>query len=736
MKKIHLYVCLVGVILVIVGLWLFYRYPSLKEGLVNTDLVNLAGIGPNGTIFLATSSLTTTPNWRDITGGIALRQLSGSMGQIVGVNASGVVYYGTPNRELADGPFTWKTIPAFNTPIQQVTFEYPKVLAVTDTGDILYTTDITVNPGVGASYKKFGGIKVKWISLSVGKAYAIGTDNNIYFSKNIFTNATEPVWVNVSGTIANKVFTQISYDNDDVAVLDNNNILYYAYENLEKTRNGDPDPIWRQLNGRYSQITLKNGMLYAIGTAGQLYFSPSQVPDVTLTTLSNTRGISSVSILYPENTSNMVGTRSPSFPGCQPDETFYVGRCYRPCPSGYNDSEGSCVPIPKTRASRSVTIPPITYRCTTGELITLTNANGPPGSTIGKCIEGCPAGTTLTYSGGNTSVSCVYPDILSEWSVNFIECPFSYRREQKIIGSAWNHRCVKPSNVIPRFHPDPQILNPQNPCTGNEDLFQTSSTSLNCVVKCASGEVTTPTTCAPPPVTRASYSANAFCASNEIFANGVCVTKCPSGSYQSGGLCVPGKEIVAPPSTIKCVSTMIGNAKKWLCDSSDDADSLTSDPSPNTAYVNLKDQICVADDDTTKMYYCQSAADAKDNTNYMATIRKNYSSTCNNVMKNYVDLSNNITSLTLIQSGMTSSRTKVVEIKTTLDNIHRQLNCSSPVSPKVSAICNQISNASSAVNNNSSNIGSILINITTPIQAALSSRDSLLASIRNFQCSL
>jgi hypothetical protein len=105
-------------------------------------------------------------------------------------------------------------------------------------------------------------------------------------------------------------------------------------------------------------------------------------------------------------------------------------------------------------------------------------------------------------------------------------------------------------------------------------------------------------------------------------------------------------------------------------------------------------------------------------------------------MKNYVDLSNNITSLTLIQSGMTSSRNKVVEIKTTLDNIHRQLNCSSPVSPKVSAICNQISNASSAVNNNSSNIGSILTNITTPIQAALSSRDSLLASIRNFQCSL
>jgi hypothetical protein len=293
-----------------------------------------------------------------------------------------------------------------------------------------------------------------------------------------------------------------------------------------------------------------------------------------------------------------------------------------------------------------------------------------------------------------------------------------------------NNNCQIP-NATRTSTTSTQQKSPLTLCSSTEDLIGT-----NCVAQCSSDLISSATTCTAQPVKREGYAAGYTCNSNETLLNGVCTTKCPEGSYPDGQLCVPEAKVVPIPASIKCTSSPFGTAKKWLCDTQEMAKALLKDPSPTTSYVDVNDQVCVADDPTTSMYYCESGADAKNNTGFVEKVRIDYRATCDNVKKNYFDLSNNLTSLLLIQSGMTTGKDQLAAAKTALDGIYNKLNCANPASAQVTAICTQIQKGSSDIGTDSTDIGSVLTNITAPIQAAMTSRDSLLASITNFQCSL
>jgi hypothetical protein len=212
------------------------------------------------------------------------------------------------------------------------------------------------------------------------------------------------------------------------------------------------------------------------------------------------------------------------------------------------------------------------------------------------------------------------------------------------------------------------------------------------------------------------------------------VTKCPAGTYPDGELCVADEQVVPVPASIQCTSSPLGAYKKWMCDTSDMAAALLKDPSATTTYVAPNDQVCVADDPTTKMYYCQSGADAKAGTGAINTMRSDYSKTCSNVTKNYLDLSNNITSLLAIQSGMSTGSSQLQTAATALSSIYTQLNCATPANAQVSALCAQIQAGVTAISTDSTNVSGALTNITGPIQTALNTRTSLLTSIANFNC--
>lgn len=1012
---------LIGVILTIVGLCLSYN--PVKEGMANTDRVILAGIGPSGNVYVATSGLTGSPNWTSVTG--TLKQVSGSLGQMVGISTTNAVLYGT-QYSVPGSPYSWVTTPVSLT---QLDFDYPTVVGIDSAGLVKYINDITSNP-TGATLSNTTSTRTfKWISMSIGRAYAIGTDNKIYYAADV----RNPAWIDVTGSIAGKTFSQVSYEGENVVVLDSTNKLYYADSKLETA------PNWKALTGNIKQISLKDNMLFGVGTDDRVYFSPSQTPDTAWVPLSGSVTMSYISCFFPRS-AEMVKQRPALITPCTSGYSFYGGQCLNTCPTGFRENETECAGVPVNRDRREATVvPPLTYTCDSGYDVGLTGmttcvslvdgsisatvplkevyaitgsytqvqaqakctsyggalatsaqvtaaqsagadwcscawtsdgansiypisrtgtvpascggSNGvktcsntpaaancfgvkPPQAqftdilpfngttnrwnqapqcgfgfnltTTGMCNSTCPTGSYASEA------SCIYPVVpkptVPRTNVNYTcptgydpppvstcsgsacgakqtctqVCPSNYTRngteckgnsfergvttpqkgafvsfscdagwskngdtcyqncksgerdgpmwatcEYKTGNKGWlgqdewllyskafksatanfaqascplshpnpsangaqcfsicpmgtaliDGKCIPPS-VPARLTQDATYIAPcpsgytdsnggcyQNCPTGSRDLGNNTCQIPNgirlsaapkqqksalticnfateeligtqCVTKCAAGLVTTPTTCAQPSTKRTGYTATSTCSSNEVLLNGVCTTKCPDGTYPDGELCVPNMKIVAAPSSIKCTSSVFGKAKKWLCDTQEAATTLLKDPSSTTSYVDPNDQVCIADDPTTSMYYCESGAEAKANTGFIKIVRNDYKATCDNVKKNYMDLSNNITSLLLIQSGVSTGRIQLANAKAALDSIHTKFNCATPSSLQVAAICQQIKAGSTAINTNSTNIGSILSDITTPIVDAMASRDSLLASIANFQCSL
>jgi hypothetical protein len=355
--------------------------------------------------------------------------------------------------------------------------------------------------------------------------------------------------------------------------------------------------------------------------------------------------------------------------------------CYQDCAAGTTDiGNNQCQATGTTRATVQATyIPP----CPTGTSLV-----------DGKCYRSCPSGTT---------------------EVSATTCQAASLR-----------RTTTTANPI---------KSTLTPCNSNEETF-TGETSQSCSQLCPSKYISSQTSCTPPTTTRTNYAAKYSCNKNETLENGACLSKCAEGSYPNGELCMASEQIVPAPSSIKCTSTPYLKGKKWMCDTQADLDALLKGPSATTTYVGNADQVCISDDPTTGMYFCESGTDAKNNTGAVDTIRDSYSRTCSSVTKNYLDLSGSLTSLILIQSGMSNGSTQLTTAQTALRSIYSQLNCASPPNAQVTTLCNQIQSAATAIGLDTTNINNILMNITVPIQAALSSRSSLLASIKNFQCPL
>lgn len=345
MKNIYVYTFIIGVILFIAGLWLSQRV----EGFQGTFGVLLAGIGTGGIVYVADSGLTNSPNWSNISG--SFTQISGSMGQIVGVNSSKEVWYTTQASPGIES--TWKKIPGTAT---QVAFDFPKVLAVM--GDSVgYISDVSVaNP---AFTMKNGPVGFKWIDISLGGSYAIGKNNKIYSCADI--TASNWSWTDITtGVIVGKTFMQLSCDGGNVAVVTESNELYYA-------RDGR---TWFKLTGQAVKgVAVRGGMLYALGTDNKIYYSPSQIPNASWSSLSGTVSFSYIDCILPIN-AQIISERTAGNASCEnPTYELVGGQCMSPCPSGYTANGTTCVQGSTPRATRDATLPAeVTYNCPSGEI--------------------------------------------------------------------------------------------------------------------------------------------------------------------------------------------------------------------------------------------------------------------------------------------------------------------------------------------------------------------------------
>ena len=219
MKDKYLILLIIGVILVIAGRWLVSG--KIYEGLIDTSTVAMVTLS-DSTSYYADQGLTNIPNWNNISG--AFTQVSGSYGQLVAVSSLNQANYGTEF-----GAFNWKTVPGT---IKQVSFDYPMVCAITPSGLLVYIDNITSNPTTALWITPSGSQASKafnCISISMGRAYAAGTDNKVWYCPDFHT----PVWVDVStGVLSGIPIVSISFDGGEVVVVDSSNRPYYANKNI------------------------------------------------------------------------------------------------------------------------------------------------------------------------------------------------------------------------------------------------------------------------------------------------------------------------------------------------------------------------------------------------------------------------------------------------------------------------------------------------------------------------
>jgi hypothetical protein len=264
-----------------------------------------------------------------------------------------------------------------------------------------------------------------------------------------------------------------------------------------------------------------------------------------------------------------------------------------------------------------------------------------------------------------------------------------------------------------------------------------------CIKECPYGTGDSGSQCTGNSGKRPSTVARYVCPEGTNLLDTVCVYPCESGHVPDGEYCQPPQQITSLGSSnsIKCTKAAYGYSQgsgsgtlsKWLCDSQEDLDALIgfsgSSSTGGTSYVNQNDIVCAADDPTTGMYYCQSVSDA---INQVANSeRTDIQSTCNNLVKAYYDLSNNLDILASASTSAKNASQKVAAIQMTLQSI-RDSQCIGASGS--SSLCNSLNTQINALNTNINSGSGAIANVSTPIQIAVASRENLIAKMNQFQC--
>ena len=273
-----------------------------------------------------------------------------------------------------------------------------------------------------------------------------------------------------------------------------------------------------------------------------------------------------------------------------------------------------------------------------------------------------------------------------------------------------------------------------------------------CVTQCPANSSDDGSSCtsqtSPRPFIGPTYS----CAPPLKLIDSVCVQPCGPGYTEDADYCIPNIIYLPVPSSINC--SMAGSqgtgsqgtgTNKWLCDSSDDMNALLEGPTdssitPGTqAYVNRGDStssgdiLCYADDPTTGMYYCKTAQDLL---NGVTTEEPaNLSKSCDNLAKAYMDLSNNLTILMNSKTTASNASAQIAAVQATLEGVISQM-CSTSTSGGSSQQCVKLRQQLLMLGSNIGSGSGLTSGILSPIAAATTSRDQLVAMLRNFKCCL
>jgi hypothetical protein len=284
--------------------------------------------------------------------------------------------------------------------------------------------------------------------------------------------------------------------------------------------------------------------------------------------------------------------------------------------------------------------------------------------------------------------------------------------------------------------------------------IQFAQQGSSCLQQCPEGTTDSGSsnTCKTAPKKRAFVNPTYGCPDGLTMIGSVCVAECGPGFVRDGEYCEPKADVVDAPSsgssTIKCTKApyvfspttqgpSTGSAatvQKWTCETQKDLDALLAGPrdipgQAPSSYVASKDIVCVADDPTTGMYYCQTAEEAK--AQVYDTQREDYSDTCDKLAKAFYDLSNNLAILSSAKISAQNASAQVANIYITLKGVYDSV-C--PASRASTSYCTTLQSQLNALQQNMNAGSGARAGVLTPINAAIQSRDNLIAQMDKFQC--
>ena len=294
----------------------------------------------------------------------------------------------------------------------------------------------------------------------------------------------------------------------------------------------------------------------------------------------------------------------------------------------------------------------------------------------------------------------------------------------------------------------PSIPATITPSSGNICPNGFADTGTTCLQQCNYNSKDNGDSCTTNSKPRAVVSPSYSCPDPKMpLVGSVCLLPCEGTDLLVGEYCEPSANTLtlgsnSDSNAINCTRTTYSysskykssqsNIGKWLCDSDDDLNSLLAGYLPDsgaTYYVNENDIVCVADDPTTGMYYCQSVKEAVNQT--QDTTRDDNNTVCNKLVSAYQDLSNNIDIISSAKTNAQNANLQVVNIQITLQGVYNSI-C--PAANSGTPMCTTLQSQLTDLGQNINAGSGANSNILNPIQVAMSSRDNLVAQMTKFQC--
>ena len=196
--------------------------------------------------------------------------------------------------------------------------------------------------------------------------------------------------------------------------------------------------------------------------------------------------------------------------------------------------------------------------------------------------------------------------------------------------------------------------------------------------------------------------------------------------------------VIALPTTIKCPAQQIGTVKQFLCESEEEATKLMTGPTNKAqTYLAPGDQVCVTDDKESGIYSCKDLNLPPESDDIRFKLVDDYDLTCNNIVKNYLDISSNLVSLMSMKDVISNSTQGIEKAQLNLNTLYMNMKCAGMTQPgRSKTICDAIKSGLDEIKKQGTITEGTLKQVTDPIQKMVDSRASLKGNIDAFRCDL